>query len=73
MIRLWIKGSMEEAQEAAKYRGVPIRNLKANDRRPEVMAETDDEHRKTVIMWFCEDVKCYEGTGYPSGTLLLHN
>lgn len=73
MIRLWIKGSIKEAEEAAKLRNIPIQGLMAHSKRPECWCDTEDSNRLAVVQWFCEPVKCYEGTGYPSGTLLLHD
>jgi hypothetical protein len=74
MIRLWIKGSVEEAKQAAQERNIPIheaRQLLVEN--PTVLAQTDDIQSESVLRWFDEDPSVDLGNGYPSGTLLLYS
>lgn len=74
MIRLWIKGNIEEAIAWAGMHNVPIRNEREIEMagRQETIAETDECHRANVVRWFCDAGQCEENTGYPPGTMLLH-
>lgn len=71
-LRLWIKGSPQQAEAAAKGRGVTIKVdkwVKSNA----TIAEVDHAHFPTVVAWFCEDPPIEEGKGFPAGTLLLYS
>ncbi len=71
MIRLWIKGTPEQAKEAAGMRGIELLNVKESLRET-VVADATEEHLVRVIHWYCEDTKLIPNEGYPVGTLLLH-
>lgn len=71
MIRLWIKGTVEQARLAASQRGIELQNPEATPRGT-VAASATDEHLVRVIHWYCEDTQPIPGEGHPAGTLLLH-
>ena len=71
MIRLWIKGSIDDAKKAAGMRGIELLNAQESQRQT-VMADATEEHLVKVIHWYCEDTEMIPGEGSPAGTLLLH-
>jgi hypothetical protein len=69
MIRMWIKGNIEEAKQAASARGIPIltfRQVKA-----QTICETRPFFGDLVVQWFHEQTEATKGKGFPPGTLLL--
>jgi hypothetical protein len=69
MIRLWIKGNIEEARQAASQRGIPI--LTSRQVKEQVICETRPFFGDLVVKWFHEQAETTRGKGFPAGTLLL--
>lgn len=75
MIRLVIKGSVEQAQKAALERGLPIepKSFPFKVQVEEVYADIDEHYLPQVAQWFCEAEQFSRATGFPGGTLLWYN
>jgi hypothetical protein len=74
MIRLIIKGTVQEASEAATAHGLTLvksRTLGRNER--ETVADVADDTRATVAAWFNEPPYAAQvGVGFPAGSLLWY-
>lgn len=68
---LLIKGSKEQAIQAAKDRGLELTNVQ--DGKHYIYAMLDDDKQGAVIKWFCETSDLLPEIGYPIGTLLWYS
>jgi hypothetical protein len=69
MIRLIIKGSDKDAHDAATLRDIPLRHTVRCSPSNETVAWVEDDYRKEVTRWLCEDSG---EPPFPAGTLLHH-
>ena len=71
MIRLLIKGNMEQASAEALKRKLPIQMFDMAQNGGEVFADIDESYMLQVCQWFCES-QVANGS-FPPGTLLYYN
>lgn len=68
--RLIVKGSKQEATQAAEARGLTLSDVKELHYN-QVVATCEAEHMQ-LAGWFAEPARCVVGTGFPVGTLLFY-
>ena len=69
--RLTIKGSEQEAKQAAEERSLSISNVEELSYN-QVVATCEADYMQ-LAQWYAEPSKPSQGFGYPAGTLLFFN
>lgn len=70
MINLIIKGTLAEADSAAKARGIKLLTTEQAEYGPETRAVAGPDDEGAIRLWYNEESECVQGQGYSSGTLL---
>lgn len=72
MIQLVIKGTVEDAKQAAKQRGITLGAACEQKQWSNVLAHCWTPDRQKIVDWFAEDEKRLDG-GYEVGSLLYYS